>query len=143
MLKKILAISGKPGLYKLISQGKNMFIVESLLDGKRTPTYSRDKIVSLGEIAMYTDEGEKPLAEVMDSVKAKLDGAVCPIDVKKTSDEELRAFMESVLPTYDRDRVRLYDIKKLISWYNLLVESGNADFAEEKPADTEAEKQAE
>ncbi len=139
MLKKILAISGKPGLYKLISQGNHMLIVESLIDGKRMPTYQRDKIVSLGEIAMYTDEDEKPLNQVFESIKTQFQGPV-EIDHKKASEDELAAFMEKVLPTYDRDRVRHSDIRKLIQWYNLLVKSGNDDFSDEK---AEEEKKAE
>ncbi|MDI9545201.1 MAG: DUF5606 domain-containing protein, partial [Bacteroidota bacterium] len=66
MLKKIVAVSGKPGLYKMLSQGKNMLIVESLVDGKRMPAYNKDKVMSLGEISMYTENGEKPLHEVLE-----------------------------------------------------------------------------
>lgn len=133
MLKTILAISGKPGLYKLISQGKNMLIVEALsADKKRSPIYASDKVISLGDIAMYTDADEIPLSEVLESVKTKEGGNVASLDYKKASAEELGEFMASVLPNYDRDRVHLSDIKKLIQWYNLLVSNGVTEFVEKK-----------
>ena len=110
MLKTILAISGKPGLYKLISQAKNMLIVENIADKKRMPVYASDKVISLGDIAMYTDAVQ--------------------FNYKKASSDELHGFMAAVLPNYDRDRVHTSDIKKLIQWYNLLVSSGETDFVE-------------
>lgn len=130
MLKTILAISGKPGLYKLISQGKNMLIVESVADRKRMPIYASDKVISLGDIAMYTDADEVPLSVVLESVKTKEEGKEVSLDYKKASAEELGEFMAAVLPNYDRDRVHLSDIKKLIQWYNLLVSNGVTEFAE-------------
>lgn len=131
MLKTILAISGKPGLYKLVSQAKNMLIVETVdAARKRMPVYASDKVISLGDIAMYTDDDEVPLADVLESVKEKENGAVTAIDYKKASVEELNAFMAEVLPTYDRDRVHTSDIKKLIQWYNLLVSNGVTEFVE-------------
>ena len=136
MLKKILAISGKPGLFELVSQGKNMLIVASLKDGKKQPAYTSEKILSLGDIAMYTNGGEVPLAEVLLSVKTKQNGEKIAIDTKKASGTELADFMSSVLPDYDRDRVYSSDIKKLINWYNILVESNHADFENDvKPAE--------
>ena len=130
MLKTILAISGKPGLYKLISQGKNMLIVESVADRKRMPIYASDKVISLGDIAMYTDADEVPLSVVLEAVKTKEEGKEASLDYKKASAEELGEFMAAVLPNYDRDRVHLSDIKKLIQWYNLLVSNGVTEFAE-------------
>ena len=127
MLKTILAISGKPGLYKLISQAKNMLIVES---------DASDKVISLGDIAMYTDAEEVPLAEVLESVKTKENGQAASLDFRKASAEELHAFMAEVLPNYDRDRVHTSDIKKLIQWYDLLVAGGETEFVE-KPAVSE------
>ena len=129
MLRTILSVSGKPGLYKLISQGKNMLILETLdAAKKRVPAYSHDKVISLGDIAMYTDDEEVALAEVLESVKTKENGAVASVDYKKASAEELHAFMAEVLPTYDRDRVHTSDIKKLIQWYNILVSNGVTEF---------------
>lgn len=135
MLKTILAISGKPGLYKLISQAKNMLIVEAVENKKRMPIYASDKVISLGDIAMYTNDDEVPLATVLESVKKKEDGKVASLDYKKASVEELNAFMAEVLPEYDRDRVHTSDIKKLIQWYNLLISSGESDFVEATPAE--------
>lgn len=140
MLKTILAISGKPGLYKLVSQGKNMLIVEAIgADKKRMPVYGNDKVISLGDIAMYTDSDEVPLGEVLESIKKKENGGVASIDYKKASSEELHAFMAVVLPNYDRDRVHTSDIKKLVQWYNLLVANGEVDFVNASSENTEAE----
>ena len=141
MLKTILAISGKPGLYKLISRGKNMLIVESLSDKKRFPTYGNEKIISLGDIAMYTDAEDVPLRVILEAMKQKENGEVVTLDIKKASSDELYTYLETVLPNYDRDRVHASDIKKLISWYNLLVKNGMTDFEEAAPV--EAADQAE
>jgi hypothetical protein len=105
MLKTIMSISGKPGLYKLISKGKNMLIVESLsADKKRIPAYGHEKI------------------------KEKENGNVASIDVKKADDKALNAYLAEVLPDFDRDRVYSRYIKKLISWYNILVTNGITEF---------------
>lgn len=130
MLKTILSISGKPGLYKLVSQGKNMLIVESIVDKKRFPAYGNEKIISLGDIAMYTDAEDIPLRDVLVSMKKKENGAAVVMDLKKVTSEELRTYLAEVLPNFDRDRVHSSDIKKLISWYNLLVAAGLTDFEE-------------
>ena len=130
MLKTILSISGKPGLYKLVSQGKNMLIVESIVDKKRFPAYGNEKIISLGDIAMYTDAEDIPLRDVLVSMKNKENGATVVMDLKKATSEELRTYLAEVLPNFDRDRVHSSDIKKLISWYNLLVTAGLTDFEE-------------
>lgn len=139
MLKTILSISGKPGLYKLISQGRNMLIVESLTDKKRFPVYGNEKIISLGDIAMYTDTDDVPLKDVLTAMKEKENGAAVVMDLKKATADELRAYLGEVLPTFDRDRVYLADIKKLISWYNLLVACGITDFEDTAEAETTEE----
>ena len=139
MLKTILSIAGKPGLYKLVSQGRNMLIVESLVDKKRTPAYGSEKIISLGDIAMYTDAEDVPLSQVLTAVKRKENGEVATIDLKKAAQDELKAYMAEVLPNFDRDRVHVSDIKKLISWYNLLIKSGMTDFEEQPEAEEAAE----
>ncbi|MBO7455431.1 MAG: DUF5606 domain-containing protein [Paludibacteraceae bacterium] len=128
MLKNILAITGKPGLYKLLSRGSNMLIVESLVDGKRMPTYSRDKIVSLAEVSMYTTGEDVSLSEVLNAAGKKYQFKPIELDAKKADNDELRAFFAEILPTFDRDRVYPSDIRKLIAWYNLLVAAGFADF---------------
>lgn len=140
MLKTILSISGKSGLYKLVSQGKNMLIVESLVDKKRFPAYGNEKIISLGDIAMYTDTDDVPLREVFLSMKRKENGSPVALDWKKASQDDLRAYLAEVLPNFDRDRVHVSDIKKLIAWYNLLVANGITDF--EEATDTEQAEEA-
>lgn len=139
MLKTILSISGKSGLYKLVSQGKNMLIVESLADKKRMPAYGTDKMISLGDIAMYTDDEDVPLQEVFLSIKKKENGQPININIKTATPDELRQYMGEVLPNFDRDRVHLSDIKKLISWYNLLVANNLTDF---EPAEEETAEEA-
>ena len=142
MLKKILSISGKPGLYELISQGKNMLIVESLKEKKRMPAYSHEKIISLADIAIFTDEGEVPLKNVLISMKEKENGAVAPLD-PKSDNKNLREYFATVLPNFDRDRVYPTDIKKIISWYNLLIETGKSEFFEETEEKAEEQKEQE
>lgn len=141
MLKKILSISGKPGLYKLISNGRNMLIVESLVTGKRTPAFSHDKIVSLGDIAIYTLDEDVPLAQVLDKLKAHNEGK--PVDMAAFADDHsMRTYFKEILPDFDDDRVYTNDIRKLLSWYNILLAAGITDFlpadAEEAPADAPA-----
>ena len=138
MLKTILSISGKPGLYKLISQGRGILYVESLTDMNRFPVHARDKVVSLGDIAIYTDDEEVPLSVVMKAVRAKENGGKIALSPNASADE-LRNYMGEVLPTFDRERVYSSDIKKLINWYNLLTEAGITDFAEKEEAEAAAE----
>lgn len=137
MLKKILSISGKPGLYKSVSQAKNMLIVESIVTGKRTPAYAHDKVISLGDIAIFTESGEVHLNDVMARIKEKEKGEKASVNLKSDPDT-LRKYFAEILPDFDRERVYPTDIKKLLSWYNLLVEKDLADFSEEKE-DTEKE----
>ncbi|MDR0371034.1 MAG: DUF5606 domain-containing protein [Prevotellaceae bacterium] len=137
MLKKILSLSGKPGLYRLISQGRNMLVVESLINGKRMPSYAGDNAVSLGDIAVFTTEGDVPLAQVLENIKIKENGGKTAVD-PKSDHYKLRAYMVEVLPNYDKDRVYPSDIKKMLTWYNLLIDSNITDFlAEEKKEPTE------
>lgn len=133
MLKTILSVSGKPGLFRLVSNAKNMVIVESLTDKRRLPIYARDKVVSLGDIAMYTDEGEVPLSEVLTKIQAKENGAQASVATNSKPDV-LKKYFAEILPTYDRERVYDTDIKKLISWYNLLLAAGIAFVSEEEVA---------
>nr|WP_320037970.1 DUF5606 domain-containing protein [uncultured Bacteroides sp.] len=144
MLKTILSISGKPGLYKLISQGKNMLIVESIsADKKRIPAYGNEKVISLADIAMYTNDSEVPLKEVLTSVLKKENGELASIDAKKSTSDQLRTYFAEILPDFDRDRVYVTDIKKLISWYNILITNGITDFEAEEIAEESAESEAE
>lgn len=133
MLEKILAISGKPGLYKLVSRGNNSLIVETLdAQKKRLPVFGTDKVISLADIAMYTDEEEVPLRRVFKNILEKEGGKKTSLDYKKASKEELSAFMAEALPNYDRDRVYPADMKKLAQWYNILMENEITDFEEPK-----------
>ncbi len=139
MLKNILAVTGKPGLFKLVSRGNNMLIVESLLDGKRMPTYARDKIVSLADVSMFTEGDDIALNEVLTKLGEKEGLKVASIDPKKADNDQLRAYFAQVLPTYDRDRVYPSDIRKLIQWYNILVNAGFTDFTDKEEEETAAE----
>jgi len=134
MLKKIVAISGKPGLYKVISQGKNMLIVESLSDGKRMPAHSTDKVVALNDVSMFTEGDDKPLREILEALKTKESGAKASVDPKSDANT-LRTFFAEIVPDFDRERVYPTDIKKLIQWYNILVETGNSDFTVKEEAE--------
>ena len=128
-METILSITGKPGLYKLVSRGNRNLIVEMLDEShKRMPAFATDRVTSLGDIAMYTDADEVPLWEVLDSVSKKEEGKVSSFNYKKASAEELHSYFAEVLPSYDRDRVRDSDIKKLLQWYNILVKNGITDF---------------
>ncbi len=134
MKDTILAISGKPGLYRLISQGHNMLIVEAISPEKRRiPAGIRDKVTSLNDVSMYTDEEDKPLMDIFESIKEKEGGKAVAFNYKKATAAELAKFMEEVLPNYDRDRVYNNDIKKLIQWYNILIENGYTEFSSSTP----------
>ena len=133
MLKTILAISGKPGLYRLVSRGNRSLIVETLDDAhKRTPAFGTDRIISLADIAMFTDEEEVPLRQVLNAIKAQENGqVVSSVDLKTATKEQLFDFLAKVLPTFDRDRVHASDVKKLIQWYNILIQQGITEFDED------------
>ena len=134
MKQTILAISGKPGLYKLVSRAKNSLIVEALDDThKRMPAFATDRITSLGDIAMFTETDDVPLTDVLDNLKKLEDGKKASINEKKASSAELREYFSKVLPEWDQDRVKDSHIKKLITWYNILIEAGITDFKDEEP----------
>jgi len=130
MLKRILSIAGRPGLFRLVNQGRNMLIVENIATSKRTPAYARDKVVSLGDISMYTFDGDVPLSEVLEKLKDVSGGN--PVDVKSMDEAALRSYFSTVLPNYDDERVYATDIRKLFSWYNQLLAAGITDFADEE-----------
>ena len=138
MFERILTISGKPGLYRLLSQGRNMFIVEAVdATKKRMPVYNSDKVVMLDDIAIYTDTEEIPLREVFAKIYEK-ENAVLSFDTKSATPEELVEYFESVMPDYDRERVYLTHIKKIYSWYNILVANGVVDFVKSEDAAEES-----
>ena len=117
-LKSIIAIAGKPGLFKVVAQGNQSIIVESLLDKKRSAAHASNKISALEDISVYTADQDVLLSEIYRSIYDKESGGECISH--KASEAELRAYLNEVLPNYDRDRVYLSDIKKLFNWYNML-----------------------
>lgn len=133
-LEKIISISGQPGLYQVISQTKYGLIAENLDDSKRVPVYSNLKVSSLGDISIYTDEADVPLNDVFLIILEKEGGK--SVDLK--SDAEVKAYFESILPTYDRERVYTSDMKKLLKWYNALAKR-DLIVKEEEVAETVAE----
>ena len=137
MLQTILAISGKPGLYKLVSRGNNNLIVEALDNShRRMPVFASDRVTSLADIAMFTDTEDVPLYQVLTNLQNLEEGKVSSLNYKKASGDELREYFSKVLPSFDRDRVHNSDIKKLIQWYNLLIENGIDDFEKDmKPTE--------
>jgi len=139
MLNEILAVSGKSGLFKLVSKTKNFLIIESLIDNKRIPVNANDKVISLGNLSIYTDDGEVPVHDVFSAILKKEEGKSIPFDAKDAQPEELRAYLAEVLPNFNRERVYPSDIKKTLKWYDLLIANGITDFSkeedEEKPAE--------
>jgi hypothetical protein len=132
-LSKILAISGKPGLFNSIAQTKTGVVVESLIDGKRFPAFAHERISSLAEISVFTIEDDMPLKDVFKKIYEKYEGSQA-ID-HKAGGAELKAFMLEIIPDYDQDRVYTSDIKKIVMWYNLLVEKEMLDFSEDEAAE--------
>jgi hypothetical protein len=133
-LKGILAISGKPGLFKMLSQGKNNIIVEGLDDNKRFPVYAAHQISALEEISIYTETEDVPLADVFKGIFDATGGKEAISH--KSSKNQLEELFEKALPEYDRERVYISDIKKVIQWYNILFRNGLMVFDEK----TEEEK---
>lgn len=144
MQQTILAISGKPGLYKLVSRGKMNLIVEALdASHKRIPAFAADRVTSLSDIAMYTYDEDVPLMTILASLRDKEEGKVASIDYKKASGAELQEYFATILPDFDRERVQNSHIKKLLQWYNILVEAGIADFEDPEEEAEEAAETAE
>lgn len=144
MKQNILAISGKPGLYLMVARGTNTLIVETVDEQKKRFNVSvRDRITSLNDVSMYVDDGDDVnLMNVFEAMKQKEDGKAVQIDLKKASKDELADYVGEVLPNYDRDRVYPNDMRKLIQWYNILVNNGYTEFVDaekEKDDDSAAE----
>lgn len=135
MLKEILSITGKPGLYRMITPGKRTLLVEDLVSKKRFPLGARDRVVCLGDIAMYTVGEDLPLDTILDRVYAVEEGN--PINVKAMDNDALRAEFAKAVEDFDRDRVYPSDIKKLFNWYNLLISQGYTKFTEDAPVASE------
>lgn len=140
-LSKILAISGKPGLYKILSQSKGGVIIESLIDGRRMAVGQSQKVSTLSDIQIYTTGEEVPLSEVFSKFADKAKGK--DIDVDVNDNNALRAFFADVLPDHDQDRVYASDIRKMLKWF-ILLQSKNLITEDAEPAaahqvDVEAE----
>lgn len=133
-LDKVLSISGKPGLYKLLTQTRSGFVGESLLDGKRLSVGIRNNVSILSEIAVYTLEEEIPLKEVFQKIKEKENGGKTSVS-HKDDKLKLEEYFFEILPNYDEDRVYPSDIKKIVQWYNILHENGVMDFAQSDEED--------
>ncbi|QRM89687.1 hypothetical protein FG167_10780 [Lacinutrix sp. WUR7] len=137
-LDKVLSISGRPGLYKLIAQTRGGFIAESLLDKKKISVNMQHNVSILSEIAVYTLQEELPLREVLSKIKTKENGKATSISHKESKDKLEEYFFE-VLPDYDEDRVYASDIKKIIQWYNLLEKHNMLDFDKKEASSDEEE----
>ncbi|MBR6974345.1 MAG: DUF5606 domain-containing protein [Bacteroidaceae bacterium] len=138
MIRKILAISGKPGLYKLISRGNKSLIVETVDEQKkRIPAFGADRVVSLGDISIYTnDDNEVKLSTVFESIKQNYGDKPLDLSPKKASQDDIIAFFTKVLPNYDTDRVRVSDMRKVLSWYNILTADGITEFDDKEEEET-------
>ncbi len=132
-LSKILSISGKPGLYETLAQTKNGIVVESLTDGKKFTAFSHEKISSMEEISIYTTDEDRPLKEILKTIFEKQNGE--KVLSHKSSATELKTFFKEMVPDYDEDNVYVSDIKKVVNWYNTLVEHKLLDFAEDENAE--------
>lgn len=128
-LSGIISISGRPGLYKVIAQGKNSIIVESITEKKRFPAYATDRISALEDISIYTYDGDRPLKDIFAAIYTKQDGKEAPSHKEDMS--VLQEFITEIIPDYDEERVYPSDIKKLVQWYNMLLKSGNLEPSEE------------
>ncbi|MDR0364777.1 MAG: DUF5606 domain-containing protein [Bacteroidales bacterium] len=143
-LTKILAVSGRPGLYKMISQSPRGIVAEALTDGKKVTIFTHERISALEEISIFTVESDAPLKQVFRNIFEKLEGKQAISH--KSSSSELRKFMKEALPDYDQDRVYNSDIQKLVNWYNLLVDKNLLDLEpdeapeEDKPEEAVEEK---
>jgi len=135
-LSKILSVTGKPGLYRMVGEAKNNLIIESLIDGKKIPSFAHDRVSSLKEISIYTEGEDIPLVKVFQKIFETNEGK--PVaNPKKSSNDDIKALFESILPDYDKDAVYVSDMKKVFSWYNLLLEKGLMEFSEETDENAE------
>ena len=137
-LTKILSISGKPGLFLMVGDAKNKIIIESLMDGKRYPAFSHDKISSLKVISIYTETDDLPLEDAFKNLFKALDGKTIE-NPKKMSSADLKALFEKAVPGYDKDSVYVSNMKSVFTWYNILVENNLIDLKEEQKSGEDTE----
>jgi len=142
-LSKVVSISGKPGLYVVKSQAVGRLIVESVVDGKCSPAFARDRMSSLEEISIFSTDEDRPLKEVFKMIHEKM-GDKVDFDFKKASNDELREKFALVMPDYDEDAVYPSDMRKVFAWYQMLMDKNLLDFTEEETQpEAEAENAAE
>lgn len=142
-LTKIVSISGKPGLFVIKSQAIGRLIVESVLDGKCSPAFARDRMSSLEEISIFSTDEDRPLKDVFKMIHEKM-GDKVDFDFKKASNDELREKFAFVMPDYDEDAVYPSDMRKVFAWYQMLMDKNLLDFTEEETQpEAEAENAAE
>ena len=142
-LSTIVSISGKPGLYVVKSQAVGRLIVESVVDGKCSPAFARDRMSSLEEISIFSTDEDRPLKEVFKMIHEKM-GDKVDFDFKKASNDELREKFAFVMPDYDEDAVYPSDMRKVFAWYQMLMDKNLLDFTEEEAQpEAEAENAAE
>lgn len=144
-LTKILSITGKPGLFRLVGEAKNNIIVESLADGRKSPAFTHDRISALKEISIFTEDEDVRLKKVLQNI-FKIQNEQPIADLNKASSNDIKTLFEKALPNYDKETVYVSDMKKIFGWYNLLLEKGLIDLApdeEEEDVQEEVEKEEE
>ena len=141
-LSKILSIAGKSGLYRLAGEAKNNLVVESLTDGKKGPAFSHERISSLQEISIYTTGEDLPLHDALEKIY-EMTGGQKVENPKKMSSAQLKELFIKAIPDYDEDSVYVSDMKKIFSWYNMLLEKELLDFSEEEKEDEKTADKAE
>lgn len=140
-LSKIVTIAGRPGLFQVKSQSVGKIIVESLIDGKCSPAFARERMSSLEEISIYCIDEDRPLKEVFRAIHEKM-GDQVDFDVKKATNDQLKAKFLEVLPDHDQDAVYPSDMKKVFQWYQMLMDKGLLDFTEETAEEAPAKEEA-
>ena len=137
-LSKILSIAGKPGLYRLAGEAKNNLVVESLTDGKKMPAFAHERVSSLQEISIYTTDEDLPLHDALKMIY-EMTGGQSVDNPKKMSSKQLKELFRKAIPEYDEDSVYVSDMKKVFTWYNMLLEKELLDFSEEEKEEEKSE----
>ncbi len=144
MINEILTISGKQGLFRLLTRGRGALIVENIDETKkRMPIQATDKVVGLGDISIFTEEKEMPLRLVFQAIEDKVGKNPVGFDYKKSQDSDLVDFFGTIIPDFDRERVYPSHMRKIFTWYDLLVKYGENDFSNPEEESKEEEKPAE
>lgn len=131
-LKQILSISGKPGLFKILTGNRTPIVIQDLTTKVKRQLFPKDKVVSLYDISIYTEEGDLPLRTLLTTIFEKQSGKELDAENITATPESLKSFMEEVLPSYDKERVYPTDIRKVVLWYNTLVKDGFTTFEEQE-----------